>query len=98
MLDQLPVLADVQRFMDELAVAEVPEPTSLPPTLLLEQVRGIWMGNGAVLMAKMTVMRISPTTNFRIPPRLTHLTAFEWVVCMMNELGGKCEGEDYGGS
>ena len=38
MLDQLPVLADVQRFMDELAVAQVPEPTSLPPTLLLEQV------------------------------------------------------------
>jgi zinc finger MYND domain-containing protein 10 len=39
MLDQLPVLADVQRFMDELAVAKVPEPTAAPATLLLEQVR-----------------------------------------------------------
>jgi hypothetical protein len=38
MLDQLPVLADVQRFMDELAVAEVPEPTAGPGSFLLEQV------------------------------------------------------------
>lgn len=29
MLDQLPFLADIQRYMDELAVTEVPEPTSL---------------------------------------------------------------------
>lgn len=29
MLDQLPFLADIQRYMDELAVTEVPEPSSL---------------------------------------------------------------------
>lgn len=28
MLDQLPILADVQRYMDELAITEVPEPQS----------------------------------------------------------------------
>ena len=28
LLDQLPVLADVQRFMDELALADVPQPTA----------------------------------------------------------------------
>jgi hypothetical protein len=38
MLDQLPFLADVQRFIDELTVADVPEPTAAPATLLLEQV------------------------------------------------------------
>lgn len=41
MLDQLPFLADVQRFIDELTVADVPEPTAAPATLLLEQVRGV---------------------------------------------------------
>lgn len=29
MLDQLPFLADIQRYMDELAVTEVPEPSSI---------------------------------------------------------------------
>ncbi|CAM9182135.1 unnamed protein product, partial [Phaeothamnion confervicola] len=39
LLDQLPVLADVQRFMDELAISDAPEPTQLPPgNLLVEQV------------------------------------------------------------
>ncbi|KAG5191579.1 hypothetical protein JKP88DRAFT_271291 [Tribonema minus] len=40
LLDQLPVLADVQRFMDELAIADVPEPSQDPVSagLLMEQV------------------------------------------------------------
>jgi hypothetical protein len=40
MLDQLPVLADVQRYMDELAIMDVPEPSQEPLTggLLVEQV------------------------------------------------------------
>ena len=37
MLDQLPFLADIQRYMDELAVTEVPEPTSLGNTAFLFQ-------------------------------------------------------------
>eukprot|EP00639_Heterosigma_akashiwo_P001681 CAMPEP_0194573106 /NCGR_PEP_ID=MMETSP0292-20121207/9436_1 /TAXON_ID=39354 /ORGANISM="Heterosigma akashiwo, Strain CCMP2393" /LENGTH=224 /DNA_ID=CAMNT_0039424253 /DNA_START=33 /DNA_END=708 /DNA_ORIENTATION=+ len=37
MLDQLPVLADVQRYMDELALMEVPEAAQQPSALLLEQ-------------------------------------------------------------
>jgi len=41
LLDQLPVLADVQRFMDELSLMEVPEPTAQQggsSVLLMEQV------------------------------------------------------------
>jgi len=41
LLDQLPVLADVQRFMDELAITEVPEPTAQQggsSVLIVEQV------------------------------------------------------------
>lgn len=41
LLDQLPVLADVQRFMDELSLMEVPEPTTQQggsSVLLMEQV------------------------------------------------------------
>uniref|UniRef100_A0A7S1UIN4 Uncharacterized protein n=1 Tax=Phaeomonas parva TaxID=124430 RepID=A0A7S1UIN4_9STRA len=38
-LDQLPVLADVQRLMDELAVVDVPEPSGLDNTgLMMQQV------------------------------------------------------------
>eukprot|EP00598_Pedospumella_elongata_P003174 CAMPEP_0184969528 /NCGR_PEP_ID=MMETSP1098-20130426/2253_1 /TAXON_ID=89044 /ORGANISM="Spumella elongata, Strain CCAP 955/1" /LENGTH=435 /DNA_ID=CAMNT_0027491297 /DNA_START=29 /DNA_END=1336 /DNA_ORIENTATION=+ len=37
MLDQLPFLADIQRYMDELAVTEVPEPTSLGNSVFLFQ-------------------------------------------------------------
>jgi hypothetical protein len=37
MLDQLPFLADIQRYMDELAVTEVPEPTSLGGSVFLFQ-------------------------------------------------------------
>jgi hypothetical protein len=36
-LDQLPFLADIQRYMDELAVTEVPEPTSLGSSVFLFQ-------------------------------------------------------------
>ena len=42
LLDQLPVLADVQRFMDELALADVPQPTAEQggsSVLRFEQVR-----------------------------------------------------------
>lgn len=41
LLDQLPVLADVQRFMDELAITEVPEPTAMQggsAVMMVEQV------------------------------------------------------------
>ena len=41
LLDQLPVLADVQRFMDELALMEVPQPTAEQggsSVLMMEQV------------------------------------------------------------
>lgn len=37
MLDQLPFLADIQRYMDELSVTEVPEPTSLGNSVFLFQ-------------------------------------------------------------
>ena len=37
MLDQLPILADVQRYMDELAIAEVPEPSSSMDNVFLFQ-------------------------------------------------------------
>jgi len=38
LLDQLPVLADVQRFMDELALMEAPRPTDESGALMMEQV------------------------------------------------------------
>lgn len=38
MLDQLPVLADVQRFMDELAIVDMPAPTSFGSSLMMQQV------------------------------------------------------------
>ncbi|CAM9790782.1 unnamed protein product [Ectocarpus fasciculatus] len=40
LLDQLPVLASVQRYMDELTIMEVPEPPSMGTTgsLLMEQI------------------------------------------------------------
>ncbi len=43
LLDQVPVLADIRRFLDELAILEVPEPTAAgaggtPAMLLVEQV------------------------------------------------------------
>ncbi|KAJ1447044.1 hypothetical protein M885DRAFT_472257 [Pelagophyceae sp. CCMP2097] len=40
LLDQLPLLADLQRFMDELAIVDTPEPTALAQSshLLMEQV------------------------------------------------------------
>lgn len=37
MLDQLPILADVQRYMDELAIADVPEPSSSMDNVFLFQ-------------------------------------------------------------
>jgi hypothetical protein len=37
MLDQLPFLADIQRYMDELAVTEVPEPSSFGGGVFLFQ-------------------------------------------------------------
>jgi len=36
-LDQLPFLADIQRYMDELAIANVPEPSSLSGNVFLFQ-------------------------------------------------------------
>eukprot|EP01031_Cornospumella_fuschlensis_P026726 gene26726-32295_t len=36
-LDQLPFLADIQRYMDELAVTNVPEPSSLNDTVFMFQ-------------------------------------------------------------
>mmetsp|Transcript_24092 Transcript_24092/g.36138 ORF Transcript_24092/g.36138 Transcript_24092/m.36138 type:complete len:445 (+) Transcript_24092:18-1352(+) len=44
MLDQLPVLADVQRYMDELALMEVPEAAQQPSALLLEQMPELRLG------------------------------------------------------
>lgn len=38
MLDQLPVLADVQRFMDEIAIVDMPAPTSFGSSLMMQQV------------------------------------------------------------
>jgi hypothetical protein len=40
LLDQLPILADVQRYMDELTIMDVPPPTAAPVAggLLMEQV------------------------------------------------------------
>lgn len=43
LLDQLPFLADIQRYMDELAVLEVPEPSSL--------------GSGVFLLQQVSVLR-----------------------------------------
>lgn len=37
LLDQLPFLADIQRYMDELAITEVPEPSSLGGSVFLFQ-------------------------------------------------------------
>ena len=37
MLDQLPILADIQRYMDELAITEVPEPQSSVNNVFLFQ-------------------------------------------------------------
>ncbi len=37
LLDQLPFLADIQRYMDELAITEVPEPNSLGGSVFLFQ-------------------------------------------------------------
>ena len=36
-LDQLPVLADIQRYMDELALADVPDPTGLGGSVFMLQ-------------------------------------------------------------
>lgn len=38
LLDQLPVLSEVQRYMDELAIMNAPEPTKVASALILEQV------------------------------------------------------------
>lgn len=42
LLDQLPILAELQRFVDELAIVDVPEPTSIDRGgyLLMEQIAG----------------------------------------------------------
>ena len=47
MLDQLPVLADIQRYMDELAIMDVPEPAQDPfsNNLLVEQVCAMCLGS-----------------------------------------------------
>lgn len=37
MLDQMPVLADIQRYMDELAITEVPEPQSVQENVFMFQ-------------------------------------------------------------
>ena len=37
MLDQMPILADIQRYMDELAITEVPEPQSVQENVFMFQ-------------------------------------------------------------
>ena len=41
LLDQLPVLADVRRFLDEASLVEAPEPTGGPAAFLLEEVAAV---------------------------------------------------------
>jgi zinc finger MYND domain-containing protein 10 len=41
LLDQLPVLADVRRFLDEAALLDAPEPTAGPAAFLLEEVAAV---------------------------------------------------------